>query len=763
MPPSLRQRAQPPTAKRTRRRILAIGLGELVALIALSAVMTASAVPTQIPIVWDDDDGVEIGDSAWVSNPTSLSLGRDTSDSVHDIALRFLVPDLASLHEVAFARLRFNSQGSQIPDSVTFVISAVAQPWIDGGANPLFYYSPDISEVINEVMAITGWPGTEASLIVCLKDNSAPGSEPAFVTCSDFDDARAPVTLEVCPTLGDAFDCHALAGRPTDHSIAINFRPLVAIETYIEYGAAPDWNVTPVRVVEAGETCEIVLEGLAADMAYTYRLRYRRACAGGAYAFGVDRAFHTQRPPGEAFTFTAQADSHIWEFWGRWPLASPQLALYEKTLENVACDRADFHFELGDFTMTAYALTAESADERHAVQRRYLDHALRATPFFEVLGNHEGEAGWLTAANDSVPLWAERSRRLLIPNPYPDGFYSGCADSAASGPGYRESYYAWNWGDALFVVLDPYWYTMEKPHHNDNPDDGGGWAWTLGQEQYDWLYNVLRRSQQTWKIILTHQVVGGVQYDDENYGRGGIEVAKFEVDHLPSFEWGGENRHGQDVFSLLRPGWAHGPIHDMLVKTGVNLVIHGHDHFLALQQYDGITYALCPQPMDPLYTYGCRDYGEYEHGLLLPNSGHLRFRVSPDDIVIEYVRAYLPGDGNNQEVAAVWSVASGSSAVASAFPTARRLTVSPNPALGGTPVLIRALDAPDRSTWSETCGPQLRIFDAAGRLCATPGYLRDGRLAWDQRGPLGPLPSGVYYCATQGDGDRERTKLILAR
>lgn len=787
----LRHCIKRPTVLPARRRILALGLLELVALIAASVVMTASPVPTLIPVSWDDDDGVEIDDSVWEPDPVTLSLGRDTDDSVHDMALRFLVPDLASLHEITFARLRFNSRGSQIPGSTTFVISAAAeldpaspsqehrpsmlrqtthqvvwtipQPWIDGGANPLFYYSPDISAVINEVMALPGWPGDGASLMLCLRDTSAPGSGPAFITCTDFDEARAPVTLEICPTLADAFDCHALAGRPTNHSITINFRPLVAIEAYIEYGSAPGWMATPVHSVEAGETCEILLDGLATNTAYAYRLRYRRAGDFGAYEFGTDRAFHTQRPPGAAFTFTAQADSHFWDFWGRWPLEPPSLALYETTLDNIASDQADFHFELGDFTMTAYGLTAESDVERHVVQRRFLDRALRATPFFEVLGNHEGELGWLTAENDSVPIWAERSRHLLIPNPYPDGFYRGCPDSAASGPGYRESYYSWEWGDALFVILDPYWCTTEKPHHNLDPDDGGGWAWTLGQEQYDWLYDVLRRSRKTWKIILTHQLTGGVQYDEDNYGRGGIEVAKWGVEHLPSFEWGGENRFGQDIFDLMRPGWWQGPIHDMLVKTGVDLVIHGHDHFCALQELDGITYALCPQPMDPLYTYGARDYGEYSHGILLPNSGHLRFRVSPDDIVIEYVRAYLPGEGDNQEVAAVWSVATGSAAVASDLRAGRHLTISPNPALSGAPVVIRALDAPDHSTWSETCGAQLRIFDAAGRLCATPGRLRDGSITWDQRGPQGPLPAGVYFCTMPGDDDHERTKLILAR
>jgi len=42
---------------------------------------------------------------------------------------------------------------------------------------------------------------------------------------------------------------------------------------------------------------------------------------------------------------------------------------------------------------------------------------------------------------------------------------------------YSEEYYAFNWGDGLFIVLNPYLYTENKPNKN-------GWEWTLGKEQY---------------------------------------------------------------------------------------------------------------------------------------------------------------------------------------------------------------------------------------------------------------------------------------
>ena len=58
------------------------------------------------------------------------------------------------------------------------------------------------------------------------------------------------------------------------------------------------------------------------------------------------------------------------------------------------------------------------------------------------------------------------ARKRYYPNPIPDDFYSGNADTLAAidGDHLREDYFAWEWGDALFVVIDPYQYTMIKPY-----------------------------------------------------------------------------------------------------------------------------------------------------------------------------------------------------------------------------------------------------------------------------------------------------------
>ena len=45
-------------------------------------------------------------------------------------------------------------------------------------------------------------------------------------------------------------------------------------------------------------------------------------------------------------------------------------------------------------------------------------------------------------------------------------FISGISGDHAIG-----DYYAFTWGDALFVVIDPYWYTTVKPYVGN---EGGG-------------------------------------------------------------------------------------------------------------------------------------------------------------------------------------------------------------------------------------------------------------------------------------------------
>ena len=178
--------------------------------------------------------------------------------------------------------------------------------------------------------------------------------------------------------------------------------------------------------------------------------------------------------------------------------------------------------------------------------------------------------------------------------------------------GIHEYYYAFEWGDALFVVLDPYWYTTTTPGKS-----GNNWDWTLDGQQYNWFKQTLENRTATFKFVFCHQLVGV----KDSEGRGGSEYAQY-------YEWGGLNEEGSWGFDEKRPGWEK-PIYQLMVENNVTIFFHGHDHFFAKQDLDGIVYQLVPQSSHPNY----KRVGQainycYITGDILPNSGHLRVTVS---------------------------------------------------------------------------------------------------------------------------------------
>jgi len=53
-----------------------------------------------------------------------------------------------------------------------------------------------------------------------------------------------------------------------------------------------------------------------------------------------------------------------------------------------------------------------------------------------------------------------------------------------------------------------------------------------------------------------------------------------------------------------------------------------------------------PEPADPSHTLYNRE--AYRSGDVLPNSGRARVAVSPEKVLVEYVRSYLPGDATTE-------------------------------------------------------------------------------------------------------------------
>jgi hypothetical protein len=418
-------------------------------------------------------------------------------------------------------------------------------------------------------------------------------------------DASQPLTFDIPD---HPFD--VILGRPTADSIVLSILSSSAQTVTIAYGTESGNDTQQTSTALQPNVPAIVqLSDLQPDTAYFYTVNNSERLT-----------FHTARAPGSTFTFTIQADSHL--------DTNSNLPVYEQTLANQRADQPDFVIDLGDTFMTDKVKSYTNAEPQYWAQRYYLSLVGQDAPLFLVLGNHDGEGAPRGKDGEAMSVWSAGLRTMLFPNPVPDGFYTG---NATLNPtvGALQDYYAWTWGDALFIVLDPYWFT--PPTKGDTTDQ---WNPTLGEAQYQWLKSTLETSDAQWKFIFIHQLIGGV---DKN-GRGGIEVANL-------YEWGGYNADGSYGFDEHRPGW-EAPIHQLLHTNHVTAVFHGHDHLFVHQELDGIIYQEVPQPSAAqANTNSAAEYG-YLSGDILGSSGHLRVTVSLDGVTVEYVRAYLQQEEN---------------------------------------------------------------------------------------------------------------------
>ena len=372
-----------------------------------------------------------------------------------------------------------------------------------------------------------------------------------------------------------------ILGRPTDDSIVVHVLAETGTDVFVEYGEASGQygNRTDVTESSLDGTAEVVLKDLDANTAYFYRIHYR-AVDDLESRIGEEYSFWTQRPKGSTFSFGVQGDSHP-ERLG--VMYSPDL--YARTMERVAGDRPDLYFMLGDdFSISNLmpdfyqgdrtALNQQIVDNVYLNQRNFLSTMAHSTALFMVNGNHEEARGhFLSTPLHDVSIFAGSARTRFFPLPAPDSFYSGSSESVP-GIGLLKDYYAFEWGDALFVMIDPYW-SSPVPVGNSGGMGGGGmgpgfgeewdrlttrapdrWASTMGDAQYQWFRETLAGSDAKYKFVFTHHVLG--------VGRGGIELAR-------DYEWGGYGTDGNWEFDEQRPNWEL-PIHQLMVKnTLVNL------------------------------------------------------------------------------------------------------------------------------------------------------------------------------------------------
>jgi hypothetical protein len=530
-----------------------------------------------------------------------------------------------------------------------------------------------------------------------------------------------------------------ILGRPTDKSITVNIMFSQQVQVYTEWGTNQG-NYTgfsqPVTA-NANEPVEIIFPGLVADSRYYYRTRYRNP-GEIIYKAGTEHVFMTQRAPGRSFRFTVESDPHPYD-------KKCYPPLWNIALQNQLKDTADFMIDMGDTfgdDHNPFTITDKEVQQLHLDTRDYFSKVCYSLPFFFCPGNHEGESGYylLQTPPNNLAVYETLWRKQYWPNPFPDGFYSGNITEEAYGIGLPENYYAWEWGDALFVVLDAYrYYTASaKP---------GKWDWTIGKTQYDWLKRTLGNSTSKFKFVFIHHLLGEA--------RGVVNLAR-------QFEWGGYDQKGTTwEFTSNRPGWEM-PIHQLLVKNKVSVLFQGHDHLYAREELDGLVYQTVPMPSDSSYTLGMIANGDAFSGTKLTGSGHLRVTVSSEKVQVDFVNAILPKDETAEKKNGSTSFSytinqsGGTTSILSMPEILPIIQICPNPFHNSTDIQF---------SLKQKGKVEIFIFDSSGRLidCIDAGIMESGQntIRWNAVSKnVNPADQETYICLIKSPDGKSSAKMI---
>ena len=445
----------------------------------------------------------------------------------------------------------------------------------------------------------------------------------------------------------DSLIFQVLVGAPSANSAILNVISNQSSAFYIEYGYSKTSfsKRTLEKVATSGEPIEVNLSTLKANSRIYYRVVFKN---GSSYLRTSASSFYTQRSKSSSFSFTVQGDTHP-ERAGKMFNAE----LYQVTLANIATQSPDFHIMLGDdFSIDPIIGKGQAnkanVENIYKTHRQWLSKIGNNTPIYLVNGNHEQAASYLLDGTDSNPaVLAGNARLKYYPLPQPDTFYSGDTTEIPF-VGRARDYYAWQWGDALFVTLDPYWHStsavdnvagVSNEQDQQNKKNGGAgsknkdlWQVGLGDEQYLWLKKTLESSAAKYKFVFAHHVMGT--------GRGAVEVSYH-------YEWGGKDPAGKTTFAAERPNWTL-PIHDLMVKNKVNIFFQGHDHIFVTQERDGLIYQSMPNPADD--TFSMFNEQAYLTGTKAPNSGHVRVTVAPTSAKVEYFLAARGSDSSRKNL-----------------------------------------------------------------------------------------------------------------
>lgn len=358
-----------------------------------------------------------------------------------------------------------------------------------------------------------------------------------------------------------------------------------------------DWGAAFEPEVRASDLAEWRIDGLSAGLSYEYQLVVSEDDDETVLFEGVQV---TQRKAGDPFRFALLTDSHIGAHEDFDNQGDP--GVLRSVSAAVAAVTPDFVVNLGDmldFHEYGFQLPPPSGEITRLAYlnyRSYLGDTVGKAAHFGVIGNWEGENG------DFDPLeiaWSREQRLMYLPGPDPDTYPQGGSPA--------EDYYAFTWGDALFVVLNVMTYTPTA-HLLTSGGEGTADDWTLGKDQLEWLESTLENAASKWRFLLIHHAVGGKGADEANsaYGRGGGRAADVGEQAL---------------------------VHQLMIDHGVQIFFYGHDHVFTDMVVDDIHYSM-PGSAGAIWFFDETDTGYQQYWL---ESGWGQVDVTSEAVHVQFI------------------------------------------------------------------------------------------------------------------------------
>jgi hypothetical protein len=423
-----------------------------------------------------------------------------------------------------------------------------------------------------------------------------------------------------------SFDGTIVLGSPTNSQVIANITANQTFHVRLEWGEKTNEYNQKSDSMEASnlKPAVIIMNNLQTNKIFYYRLFFKTVPE-KEFKSTMEYTFQTPRSSGSSYTFTIQSDSHL--------LNLADKEIYAKSMQSMAAFKPDFLIDLGDTFINDQSSNPslqsyETIRQTSFQQRPFFDIVTRSAYLFLTIGNHENEHGYYKDGTDrNITVMSTKARKMYYPNPEPNDFYTGNSQPEEF-VGYPQNYYAFEWGDALYVSLDYYRYMTPGSNIFSL-----GWNWTIGKTQYDWFRKTLEESNAKYKFVFAHQANG--------LSCGGQAFAKL-------FEWGGYDKNGKYLFDQKRPGWGK-PIQQVMRDTGVTIFFQGHNHLFAREMVEGVVYQTVPKPAEKIPAK-LTIFGAYPQADLLLNSGFLKVDVTQDNVQVSYFRNYFvssePQEGN---------------------------------------------------------------------------------------------------------------------